>query len=705
MKIHTELAQPLGAHNAPCQLVPTRCLDEIIHHPFDHYNPPQSDFVLRYSRDKNFVVAVPTSAGKTYMAEIAMAFHHQAGSRSLYMSPLKALAEEKLDDWKDPSHSFQKHELNIGIITGDHSGKRDQILSRSDIVLASYEIIDHITKFKKRCDLIDDIGCVVIDEGHNIADPGRGGNLEFALSRITKVIPGAQVIFLSASVPNTDDVAKWLTVLNNKPTEIVSSDYRPCQLHEVFLQIPGSSGPGGGYTEDIHRKEAVLAVIEKHRGKQGIIFVSNKVFGYGLTRWLKTEHQIESEFHCADIPLTERKRIENAFKNKDLDIIVSTPTLAQGVNLPAHYVVVSDTKRGNTRVSPQEVQQCCGRAGRPKYDTEGHAYIILRQREVSAEKARLKNGALLVSSLSSAESFAPHILSDISHGNLKTQSDVYNWYRRTYSHIQTRQTMTKDFCNSIISLLYACRMLKRDGHFFELTPLGRVSVNMYIHPITIADWFYLFRDVERIDTGVNNVEIDAKVCWALGGAWDFAPENPSGIVLATADSRCVKAVEHVGAGFKTKEKPWQAKAAGGLLQILWSGNKTATDSFSISVKKDISRWVSALGMIQSMYAQYDRSKGQYVGWDYEQHEFQVLAGRMCYGVSRELIPLVTIKGIGAVFAGKLYKAGIKKPSDFAEPKKARAAKTILGANRYEQISQVLHEHHGVDVACEFLSVF
>src|SRR5690606_854829 len=115
----TELVQPLGDHNPKAECVPTKYVEDYLKLPYEYLNPPQSEF-LQYLEldDTDIIVATPTSSGKTTIAELfasrGMKYHKK---KIIYLAPMKALADEKYEDWTDASHSFSNKKIEI--LTGD----------------------------------------------------------------------------------------------------------------------------------------------------------------------------------------------------------------------------------------------------------------------------------------------------------------------------------------------------------------------------------------------------------------------------------------------------------------------------------------------------------------------------------------------------------------------------------------------------------
>jgi helicase len=160
--------------------------------------PPQVECIDRgILAGKNMLVAVPTASGKTLIAEMAMHNTIEAGGKCLYIVPLKALASEKFEE-------FRNKDVRVGIATGDLD-RRDDLLGRNDIIVATSEKVDSLLRNNARW--ITDISLLVIDEIHLIDSQSRGPTLEMVITKMRFRNPSMQVIGLSATIGNPDKLA------------------------------------------------------------------------------------------------------------------------------------------------------------------------------------------------------------------------------------------------------------------------------------------------------------------------------------------------------------------------------------------------------------------------------------------------------------------------------------------------------------------
>jgi len=158
--------------------------------------PPQAEAVERGLLDgSNMLLSIPTAAGKTLLAELAMLKAAFQGKKSLYIVPLRALATEKYETFR----RFKDLGISVGISTGDFD-RKDERLGKNQIIIATSEKADSL--MRNGAAWIGDISVLVVDEIHLLNDPNRGPTLEMTITKLRKLNPGMQIIGLSATVAN-----------------------------------------------------------------------------------------------------------------------------------------------------------------------------------------------------------------------------------------------------------------------------------------------------------------------------------------------------------------------------------------------------------------------------------------------------------------------------------------------------------------------
>jgi len=377
--------------------------------------PPQREALKHGLLEKKcMMVATPTASGKTLIAMMAAAKHLAEGGKVLYLTPLRALAAEKLAEFT----RFFEGEYRVVASTGDYDSA-DPWLGSYDVIVATNEKADSLLRHK--APWIKSVTLLVADEVHLMGDGDRGPTLEMALTRLRVNNPGAQLLALSATAPNAEEIAEWLGA------ELITSDWRPVPLREgIYLngEVVYSDKTVRTVEEVDYNPAISIALGAVKDGGQVIVFANTRrraeqyaekaaaalnrhsLLDHGDRQYLEitaeellqsTERSAFTErvaellkqgacFHHAGLGAIHRRVVEKAFREKHLKILCATPTLAAGVNLPARVVLIPELRRyeigeGIKNITVTEYKQFCGRAGRPGYDVYGEAITFARSDE------------------------------------------------------------------------------------------------------------------------------------------------------------------------------------------------------------------------------------------------------------------------------------------------------------------------------------
>jgi helicase len=477
--------------------------------------PPQAEAMTSVLSGRNTMVCIPTASGKSLVA--FMGIVHQikvkdVGSRGIYIVPLKALASEKQNELKQLGDHLG---LKIGLGIGDAPNEANQI-SDCDILVCTSEKLDSLMRSKP--EVLRRVSVVVADEFHLVNDSHRGPTMEINLARIRHLLPHAQLITLSATVGNSQDLADWLD------SDLILSQWRPVSLEystlaELNLEpraiqqseliSEGSLNPPRTLTgPKSHIAWAALSDVHA-QGGQLLVFVAArrsaqseaKKLSQRMHKYLSKENpesllplkELSEKlsrssnsamgdnlaecvlggvaFHHAGLRHNQRSLIEDAFKDRKLHCLCATPTLAAGVNLPARRVLVRDLKRyedGMSRFLPvMEVRQMLGRAGRPRYDPIGEAWLACKggdPREVADEIAdRYIHGPVedITSKLAAEPAMRFHLLSSVATGGLNSRSEIRDFFSSTYlGHSQTNSYLQENI-DSMLRWLVEKRFIRR----------------------------------------------------------------------------------------------------------------------------------------------------------------------------------------------------------------------------------------------------
>lgn len=311
-------------------------------YPFEHFNRVQSRVFEVHDRDCNCVIAAPTGVGKTICAELFMAHEvRERGGKAIYLAPLRALAKEKIDEWTSPGSVFDG--LKVAICTGDYrlTEARHKELEEADVIVMTSEMLSsrcrnmdsEKNEFLKAC------GTIVVDESHLLTVPGRGDHLEVGLMKFSKVARDPRIVFLSATMPNVDEIANWVGCsLVKKDTYLVVSDYRPCPLdiHYEEYEVAETYDQ----TEE-YKAERAVDLIREYKDDKFLVFVHSKATGERIRSAL-ADRRIECEFHNADLEKEKRHAVEDRFKHGDLRVLIATSTVAWGCYRHGSRVVLPD---------------------------------------------------------------------------------------------------------------------------------------------------------------------------------------------------------------------------------------------------------------------------------------------------------------------------------------------------------------------------
>ncbi|MFW9845717.1 MAG: DEAD/DEAH box helicase, partial [Candidatus Thorarchaeota archaeon] len=468
------------------------------------FPPQEAAFDTGVLDGDNLVLAVPTSAGKTLVAEICMLKTILEGrGKALYLVPLRSLAREKHAD-------FKKYET-LGITTAMSIGDYDSPGTRlrdADIVVLTTERADSLVRH--RTEWLEDVGIIIVDEVHLVNDSSRGPTLEMVIAKMKQTLPNVQIVALSATISNADQIAEWLNA------DLVRSTWRPVPLREGVFLDNKITFIMDGKSKHIRRArpEAVADVVCDilDENGQALVFVSSrrstiavaKKIASSVRTYLKREAQeyltktakklsarpsipeatktlarlISSgvAFHHAGLDNNERALVEDYFKEDLLKAVIATPTLAAGVNLPARRVVIRDYRRfeqgrGSYPIPVLEYKQMAGRAGRPKYDSYGEAILVARseqERDFLTDEYVLAEPERITSKLASPSALRSHLLASIAAEMTRDRKEIDTLIAGTFFSCQFDQIELQHHVSSALTFL-------EDGKLIDSTTSDEYS--------------------------------------------------------------------------------------------------------------------------------------------------------------------------------------------------------------------------------------
>jgi ATP-dependent RNA helicase HelY len=396
----------------------------------------QREAIDHLDEGRSVVVAAPTGAGKTVVAEHALDLALRDGSKAFYTTPIKALSNQKFHDFR------RRHGADaVGLLTGDTSVNGD-----APIIVMTTEVLRNMLYAQSPA--LRGLRYVILDEVHYLQDPYRGPVWEEVLIHAP---PAIRFVCLSATVSNAAELTEWISTVRG-PAALVVHENRPVDLTNLYvvhdrdtrgtITVPtlvngGANTEGGRFSEEPQprqrgqrqrrrrrwatpRRGEVLDVLEDGSMLPAIVFVFSRAGcddaarqlvddGVALTE-VREQAQIRAiaEHHvrnlrAADLDVLRYDRflrglergvaahhagmvpafketVEECFVRGLVKIVFATETLALGINMPARAVVIERMTKfnGDTHefLTPLEYTQLTGRAGRRGIDDQGYALVL-----------------------------------------------------------------------------------------------------------------------------------------------------------------------------------------------------------------------------------------------------------------------------------------------------------------------------------------
>ena len=507
-------------------------------------------FPAAFEDDTNMLICAPTGSGKTNVAmlailrEIGKYRNHETGElylddfKLVYIAPLKALVQEQVGSF---GKRLEPYGIRVSELTGDRQLTKQQI-AETQIIVTTPEKWDVITRKATDMSYTNLVRLIIIDEIHLLHDD-RGPVIESIVSRTIRKMEqtgdAVRLIGLSATLPNYRDVASFLRVDPLKGLFHFDGSYRPCPLKQEFIGVTDKKAIKQLKTMNDVAYTKVMEQVGSHK-QQMLIFVHSrketaKTAKYIRDKALELEtigqilrsdaasreilnEEAQSVFdrdlkdllpygfgiHHAGMNRADRDSVESLFAEGNIQVLVSTATLAWGVNLPAHAVVIKGTQiyspeKGSwVELSPQDVLQMLGRAGRPQYDTYGEGIIITTQGELQYYLS-LMNQQLPIESQFISK-LADNLNAEIVLGNVRTRDDAVEWLGYTYLFVRMLRSpglysvgaeyeddhaleqKRVDLVHSAATVLEKSNLVKYEKKSGKLqaTELGRIASHYYI---------------------------------------------------------------------------------------------------------------------------------------------------------------------------------------------------------------------------------
>ncbi|MBI2675493.1 MAG: DEAD/DEAH box helicase [Candidatus Aenigmarchaeota archaeon] len=684
--------------------------------------------------DQNMVVAAPTASGKTLIAEMAALKAVSEGRKVVYIVPLKALASEKFEEFRE---KYEPLGIKTAISVGDLDSN-DPWLERYDIIITTSEKMDSL--LRHGIDWAGQIGLVVVDEIHLLNDADRGPTLEIVLTRLKEVI-SPRILGLSATISNYEELAEWLKA------KAVRSDYRPVKLYsgichkkKVFLY------PDIKKTLDSEDslKELILDSIQK--GKQSLVFISTrknaeaaaeKMAGHIGEKLMTNEKRYLSglsekitdaleqptrqckklsecmksgvAFHHAGLVAKQRSIVEKAFREGMIKAIFATPTLAAGINMPAWRVIIRDLKRysgwgGMDYLPVLEVWQMAGRAGRPKYDADGEAILMARDKAEAIfawQNYILGEPEKITSRLGVEPILRMHALGLIANHVTMKKSHLHSFMNKTfYAHHYKDTALLGEKIEKVLDMLKDMGFIiigdrnEKNGDFviasdmnkdakLEATRIGKRVAELYIDPVS-AHWLLRCLKSERIngldDFGLLHIICRCRELKPLLGVYRKDSAYINDIVLSEEGSFIEMPNE-----FDIEYDDFLRAVKTASMLKRWSGEaseESLLEDYNVTpgelrAKLDISDWLL-----------YSMQELALILGSGHISKIRKLRIRLKYGIREELLPLVKLKGIGRIRSRMLFNSGFRS-IDSLRKAPLESIERVLGGKLAESVKEQL----------------
>jgi len=688
---------------------------------YTSFTPPQYEALKTgFLKGESIVVCAPTASGKTLIGEIALVSTALKGLKGIYTSPLKALAHEKYEEFR----FWEKYGIRVGISMGDYEVTEDEIkrLSNFDIIVTTYERLDSI--LRRRPPWIKNVGVMVIDELHMLGDESRGHIVEMIITR-AKLL-GIQVVGLSATIGNAEELAQWLNA------KLVKSSWRPVKLFEVptyrtgdgsyvmflpeelgFGLVPIVTSDVTRYWIDMALKEG-FNVLEFRYSRRGVeelaerysLYVCSKLSDDDREALKKILHEMKQElpdfeyeklehlircgvsYHHAGLSPAARRFIEKAFRDRLIKYLAATPTLAMGVNLPARVVIInvhyySGGSRG--KISVLEYKQLSGRAGRPQYDPFGIVIVAKDSKSLKEADYYIKSPPEPINStLLSETALRRHVLAVIASQEANELGEVLKFFSNTFAATKLGEKVIEKKILHVIQFLEELNMIKSRAvaskKLLMATRLGVVTTMLYVDPLTTA----------LIVEGLRRVQKASELYYLslIGMSPDFADIN-IGRGIRKAQEELVESYAISGMLpeseleylFRDPKVDWLRGAIIGLILRDWIEEvpeRRILESYGIEagdllVIRETGEWLTYAAAVVAQTANMSSHAA----------ELFKLLERVKHGVKEDALELVKLKYVGRVRARLMLSHGIRTARDVVA--KENLVKKLLGEGWGEKI--------------------
>ncbi len=658
--------------------------------------PPQQKAIEKgLLKGKNLLIVTPTASGKTLLALLAASKALlDRKEKVIYVTPLKALANEKFEEFKgffNGIYAEAGRQIKVTVSTGDDYYVEPSELGEFDVIITTNERLDSIIRHKTKW--LSQVGLFVFDEVHLLDDESRGGTLEFVLTEVISWFSKAQILALSATVKNYQEIASWLGL------DVVYDDWRPVKLIEG-VAYDDRLIYSNGDEEIIERRGTLLQDIvykELKEGGQCLVFAETRKKALELAKTLSSvskkysqvpleqsypEEEEETSltktlraliplgvaFHHAGLPASYRKLVENLFRENKIKVICSTPTLAAGVNLPARTVIINSVYRYNNDyrepIKVTEYKQMAGRAGRPKYDKVGKCIIIAQdeyQVESYLEKYAFGEPEPIASKLLQ-KGLSSMVLALVSILGYAREEDILKFFERTLYYKQ-KGPLEEQVLSSIEFLRNNGFIIAVKNGKYKTTPLGDLTSKLYISPRTAISF------IRHADKLKDVEDPTLPILCLLSSSEDMEP------ILTSRKKDEVEMMQILNENFELEEFFDEDCSARTFLALYGWVNEFSEqelmDRFAVE-PGDLYRLIESARWIVYSYSKLARIVG------ISSNFFELPLIRITKGVKKDIASLASLSGIGRKRARALYEAGYHNLLELSQASEQELASKVKG---------------------------
>jgi helicase len=679
--------------------------------------PIQEQAVKQYGvlQGQSLVVQAPTSAGKTFIGEMAATRAALAGRKVLYLVPTRALAEDKFEHFH---RQYAPLGLRVAVSTRDRRGDDRRLVTGDfDLAVAVPEKVRAL--WTRAAGVSPFLGLAVVDELQTLGDPSRGPCLEMLLAELRQ-LPDLQIIGLSACLGSSPQLAEYLGA------GWLESTQRPLELRQgvllgesfVYRRPDGSlgeeqfTGLGSGSAEDLAEALAQAAAWLASQGEPTLCFVrdrgaalrlaeelAERLGPCGLPREPLWDHLAPTAVrgrlarlmacgvacHSADLQFEDRQVVERAFRAGQVRVLVATPTLALGVNLPVRNVLLdpfgwqSASPGGRSVIAPlsrAEYENRIGRAGRLGCSDFGRGILL-----ADSELAR---SALLERYLQTPATAPRPALAGLppldlalhlcASASVLRQSDLQRAYRQTLTAFCAP---TPDLPGEVAQAAQQClehgllRRVEGSGRLVT-TGLGKVAAASGVAFETFALWCSLVRELRCPPS-----DLEATLLACLSAEALEAPSPPG----RGGDGEAVTAFQQEAQECQ-QDGPWleellhsprhdrrrrEQAARQALALRLWAAGQ-ATWELEETLRLPAAR-LESLGETAGWLVETLAELGAELGWSTgEVTRLRTLAECLASGLPREALTLGRLQwvGLGRDHLLSLTREGLDSPAALRE---------------------------------------